>query len=91
LQVRQAPSCGLSEQDSFGLTGIGNLAEVIVEWRARIDAEVIVEFSLIGDKALLVGVVLVVAGPIVVHTTMRSMLIRERGDWRTGIEDAAEE
>jgi multisubunit Na+/H+ antiporter MnhG subunit len=48
-------------------------------------------FSLIGDKALLVGVVLVVGGPIVVHTTMRSMLIRERGDWRAGIEDAAED
>lgn len=48
-------------------------------------------FSLIGDKALLVGVVLVIGGPIVVHTTMRSMLIRERGDWRAGIEDAAED
>jgi multisubunit Na+/H+ antiporter MnhG subunit len=48
-------------------------------------------FSLIGDKALLVGAVLVIGGPIVVHTTMRSMLIRERGDWRAGIEQAAEE
>ncbi len=48
-------------------------------------------FSLIGDKALLVGVVLVVSGPILVHTTMRSMLIREHGDWRAGIEGAAED
>jgi multisubunit Na+/H+ antiporter MnhG subunit len=47
-------------------------------------------FSLIGDKALLVAVILVVTGPVLVHTTMRSMLIRERGDWREGIERAAE-
>jgi len=45
-------------------------------------------FSLIGDKALLVGVVLVLAGPVLVHTTMRSMLIREHGDWRAAVEKA---
>ena len=39
-------------------------------------------FSLIGDKALLVGVVLILAGPILVQTTVRSLLIRELGDWR---------
>ena len=39
-------------------------------------------FSLIGDKALLVGVVLVLAGPVLVQTTVRSLLIREFGDWR---------
>ncbi|HEY2436288.1 MAG TPA: monovalent cation/H(+) antiporter subunit G [Solirubrobacteraceae bacterium] len=48
-------------------------------------------FSLIGDKALLVGFVLVATGPVLVHTTMRSMLIRARGDWREGIESAAED
>jgi multisubunit Na+/H+ antiporter MnhG subunit len=47
-------------------------------------------FSLIGDKALLVGVVLVLSGPVLVHTTIRSLLIRERGDWRAEVEDAAE-
>ncbi|HEY3946936.1 MAG TPA: monovalent cation/H(+) antiporter subunit G [Solirubrobacteraceae bacterium] len=45
-------------------------------------------FSLIGDKALLVGVVLVLTGPVLVHTTMRSMLIRAHGDWRAAIERA---
>jgi len=45
-------------------------------------------FSLIGDKALLVGVVLVLTGPVLVHTTMRSMLIREHGDWRAAVEKA---
>jgi len=39
-------------------------------------------FSLIGDKALLVGVVLIAAGPIIAQTTTRSLLIRELGDWR---------
>jgi multisubunit Na+/H+ antiporter MnhG subunit len=39
-------------------------------------------FSLIGDKALLVGVVLVVAGPVLVQSSVRSLLIRELGDWR---------
>lgn len=48
-------------------------------------------FSLIGDKALLVGVVLVVTGPVLVHTTMRSMLIRERGDWRAVIDESRED
>ena len=39
-------------------------------------------FSLIGDKALLVGVVLVLTGPVMVQTTARSLLIRDLGDWR---------
>jgi multisubunit Na+/H+ antiporter MnhG subunit len=45
-------------------------------------------FSLIGDKALLVGVVLAFTGPIVVQTTVRSFLTRELGDWRRQIEEA---
>ncbi len=48
-------------------------------------------FSLIGDKALLVAAVLVLSGPVLVHTTLRSLLIRERGDWRAEIERAAED
>lgn len=48
-------------------------------------------FSLIGDKSLLVAATLIVTGPVLVHTTMRSMLIRERGDWREGIKEAPEE
>lgn len=45
-------------------------------------------FSLIGDKALLVGVLLVVSGPVLAHTTIRSLLIRERGDWRAASDQA---
>jgi multisubunit Na+/H+ antiporter MnhG subunit len=39
-------------------------------------------FSLIGDKALATGAVLSAVGPVLVHTTARSLRIRERGDWR---------
>ena len=47
-------------------------------------------FSLIGDKALLVGVVLVVAGPVLVQSTARSLLIRELGDWRARTREGSE-
>lgn len=47
-------------------------------------------FSLIGDKALLVGIILVITGPIMVQSTARSLLIRERGDYRAGIEKVRE-
>ena len=45
-------------------------------------------FSLIGDKSLLVGVMLIVSGPILAQTTVRSLLIREHGDWRRKLDDA---
>ncbi len=48
-------------------------------------------WSLVGDKALLTGAMLVLIGPVLVHTTVRSLLTRERGDWREGIEDEAEQ
>jgi multisubunit Na+/H+ antiporter MnhG subunit len=66
-----------------GLAGFGALL-VAVAIVAR------ASFSLIGDKALLVGVILVITGPIMVQSTARSLLIRERGDYRAGIEEAQE-
>ena len=48
-------------------------------------------FSLIGDKALLVGVILVLTGPILVQTTVRSLLIRELGDWRAKARERSEQ
>jgi multisubunit Na+/H+ antiporter MnhG subunit len=47
-------------------------------------------FSLIGDKALLVGVILVAAGPVLVQTTARSLLIREHGNWRDRLDQTEE-
>jgi multisubunit Na+/H+ antiporter MnhG subunit len=48
-------------------------------------------FSLIGDKALLTGAILALFGPVLAHTTARSLRIREHGDWREGIERHREE
>ena len=48
-------------------------------------------WSLVGDKALATGAVLVVIGPVLVHTTARSFRTRRRGDWRDGIEQEIEE
>ena len=48
-------------------------------------------FSLIGDKALLVGVILVLTSPILTQTTVRSLLIRELGDWRTKARERREQ
>ena len=48
-------------------------------------------FSLIGDKALLVGVILVLTGPVLAQTTARSLLIRELGDWRKKAREPGEQ
>ena len=48
-------------------------------------------FSLIGDKALLVGVILVLTSPILSQTTVRSLLIRELGDWRSKARERQEQ
>ena len=48
-------------------------------------------FSLLGDKALLAGALLVTAGPVLVHTTARSLRMRALGHWREGIEAHREE
>jgi multicomponent Na+:H+ antiporter subunit G len=39
-------------------------------------------FSLIGDKALAVGVFLVLSGVVLAHVTARAIRVHELGDWR---------
>jgi multisubunit Na+/H+ antiporter MnhG subunit len=48
-------------------------------------------FSLIGDKALATGAVLVLFGSVLVHGTARSLRARQHGDWRADIEEHREE
>lgn len=48
-------------------------------------------WSLIGDKALLTGALLLAIGPVLVHTTARSLRTREHGDWRAGMKEKVEE
>jgi multicomponent Na+:H+ antiporter subunit G len=53
-------------------------------WGALLVALAIVareSLSLIGDKALLTAIVLVVCGPVLSHATARAGRIRERGAW----------
>jgi multisubunit Na+/H+ antiporter MnhG subunit len=66
-----------------GLAGYGALlVGVSILWEEN--------FSLIGDKALLTGALLVMIGPVLVHATARSMRARIRGGWSDGIEDHRE-
>lgn len=67
-----------------GLAGYGALL---------IGASILVResFSLVGDKALATGVLLVCLGPVLVHTTARSFLVRARGDWREALDGENEE
>jgi monovalent cation/proton antiporter MnhG/PhaG subunit len=48
-------------------------------------------WSLLGDKALATGVLLVLLSPVLVHTTARSFRTRELGDWREGVDKLAED
>lgn len=48
-------------------------------------------FSLIGDKALVATALMVLSGPVLVHTTARSLRVRALGDWREGIEGHRED
>jgi multisubunit Na+/H+ antiporter MnhG subunit len=48
-------------------------------------------FSLLGDKALLTGVLAAFLSPVLIHTTARSFRIRARGDWRAIDEPGASE
>lgn len=47
-------------------------------------------FSLIGDKAILIALFLVVASPILTHATARAVRIVTRGDWPLTPEERVE-
>ncbi len=48
-------------------------------------------FSLLGDKALCAAGLLVLIGPVLVHTTARSLRVRDHGDWLGPEEGDAED
>jgi multisubunit Na+/H+ antiporter MnhG subunit len=72
--------------DRLHYVGLGGYGSLLI----GISIVVRESWSLIGDKALATGVVLVLIGPVLAHTTVRSFRTRERGDWREGIEDEVE-
>jgi multisubunit Na+/H+ antiporter MnhG subunit len=59
---------------------------------ALVAASVVVQdsFSLIGNKAVALGVVLLFANPVLVHMTARTVRIRAHGDWRLQAHDEVE-
>ena len=44
-------------------------------------------FSVIGNKALATGVLLLLAGPVMVHVTLRSGRIRTLGHWSRNVDE----
>lgn len=48
-------------------------------------------WSLIGTKALATAGLLLLIGPVLLHSTARSFRTRERGEWNAGIEEEVEE
>lgn len=48
------------------------------------------DFSIVGDKALLVAAFLLGAAPLLAHATGRAARYAERGDWRIGSEEEIE-
>jgi multisubunit Na+/H+ antiporter MnhG subunit len=72
--------------DRLHYTGPPSLAAALVA------AAVVVResFSLIGNKAVLLAVLLLVASPLLAHVTSRAARIREHGDWVLRPDDGAE-
>ncbi len=48
------------------------------------------DFSMVGDKALLIAAFLLGAAPLLSHATGRAARYTERGDWRIGSEEEIE-
>jgi multisubunit Na+/H+ antiporter MnhG subunit len=72
--------------DRLHYTGPASLAAALVA------AAVVVResFSLIGNKAVLLAVLLLIASPLLAHVTARAARIREHGDWVLHPEDGVE-
>jgi multisubunit Na+/H+ antiporter MnhG subunit len=70
-------------QDRVHYGGLSALSVVFVALSVLVRES----FSLIGDKALATGLLMLVAGPIAGHVIMRSGRIRTLGDWRRNVDE----
>jgi multisubunit Na+/H+ antiporter MnhG subunit len=68
--------------DRLHYVGLAGFGALMIGVSVLVDAS----FSLLGDKALATGALLVMIGPVLVHTTARSLRTRALGDWRREIE-----
>jgi monovalent cation/proton antiporter MnhG/PhaG subunit len=73
-------------QDRLHYAGLSALGVVLVGLAVLVRES----FSLIGDKALLTAVVMLLVSPIGNHVIMRSGRIRSLGDWRRNVDDRIE-
>ena len=48
------------------------------------------DFSLIGNKAILIAAFLLIASPLLAHATGRAARIAERGNWQLGPDEEVE-
>jgi multicomponent Na+:H+ antiporter subunit G len=67
-----------SALDRVHYTGPAALGALLVATAVTVEES----FSLIGDKALAVGVFLVLSGVVLAHVTARAIRVHELGDWR---------
>lgn len=74
-------------QDRVHYAGLSTYAVVLVALSILVRES----FSLIGDKALLTAVVMLIAGPVMGHVTMRSGRIRTLGDWSRNVDRELDE
>lgn len=70
-------------QDRIHYAGLSSLGVVCVALAVLVRES----FSLIGDKALVTAVVMLVASPVVNHVVLRSGRIRTLGDWRRNVDE----
>ena len=47
-------------------------------------------FSLVGDKAILIAIFMLLTAPLITHATGRAARIATRGDWRIGEDEKIE-
>jgi len=70
-------------QDRVHYSGLAALGTVLVATSVLVRES----FSVIGDKALVVAVVMLIASPIANHVILRSGRMRTLGNWRRNVDD----
>jgi multisubunit Na+/H+ antiporter MnhG subunit len=70
-------------QDRLHYAGLSSLGAVLVGVAVLVRES----FSVIGDKALVTALIMLVAAPIANHVILRSGRTRTLGDWRRNIDD----
>lgn len=75
-----------SAYDRLHFTSPLNLGAILIAIAVVIHED----FSLVGNKALLIAAFLVGAGPLLAHATGRAAREAERGDWQIGADEEIE-